>query len=620
MKPAGQHRKTVRRLQAAKGAYARFTRHWVGTLRVLSTCFDVLTVIASLLCLVAIALYVGFDSSVISFATVKPWLRLCQGIFAANILFNLILRFRASMADTRPLRWIIDILLLFTLVPWAIPNRIHLLSPPIHALIYSHLTLLGVLGVYAAIYLSFALIRSLGKHTNPSLILSVSFLALIFAGSGLLMLPRCTTEGISLIDSIFVSTSAVCICGLTPIDVSTTFTPLGLCILATMMQIGALGVMTFTSFFALFFSGRPSVYSQLMVKDMFYSKTINSLLPTLLYTLVFTLAVEAVGAAAIYWSVVDTIPGYTRSDYLVFAAFHSLSAFCNAGFSTIGQGLSNPALLNGNQLIYLVVSLLVIAGGIGFPILANAKDALFARCREIRDRICGRHAGHAPHLYNLNSKVVLTTTTTLFALSALLFLILENGNSLAGMSPYEKIVQSIFNAVTPRSAGFSSVNPAGFLPSTLIIIMLMMWIGGGSQSTAGGIKVNTFAAALLHLKAVVLGRRNVNVFNRRILSDSLSRAQAVIALSVVSYSLLAVAMLACEPSLPARMVLFEALSALATVGSSLGATPLLSVGGKAIICAAMFVGRLGLLSLLAGFAAGKHEPAIELPEDNLIIN
>lgn len=604
------------RLDSAKGAYARFTHHWANTLRVLSSGLDILTVMASALCLVAIALYGGYESSVVDFPDVKPWLRICQGVFAVNILFNLIFRFRTTVSETRPFRWVIDFALLLTLLPWAVPNP-HLTSLE---WIYSQWCLIAILGVYAAIYLSFALLRSVGQHTNPALILSASFLLFIAIGSAMLLLPRCTYGGISLIDSIFVSTSAVCICGLTSVDVAATFTPLGLAIIGIMMQVGALGVMTFTSFFALFFSGRPSVYSQLMVKDMIYSKTINSLLPTLLYTLVFTLVVEAIGAVGIYSTVVGTIEGYSKSDYVIFAIFHAVSAFCNAGFSTISGGLSNPALLGGNQLIYLVVSVLVIAGGIGFPILVNAKDALFARARRFWSWICRRRCARVPHLYNLNTRVVLTTTSLLFAITFIAFTLLEWNRSLAGMSPYEKLVQSLFNAVTPRSAGFSSVNPAGFYPVTLIIVMFMMWIGGGSQSTAGGIKVNTFAAAMLHLKAVVGGGRSVRAFNRRISVDSLSRAQAVIALSLVSYAVLSIVMLSLEPTLPVRMVLFEALSALATVGSSLGATPLLSTAGKATICLAMFVGRVGLLSLLAGLAGNKTEPPIELPEDNLIIN
>lgn len=582
------------------GAYSRFTHRRADTLRVLSVCFDVLSVVAAAVGLTAIAIYGGFDTETVSYADVAPLLRVCQAIFAANILFGIIFRFRATMAQARPLRRIFDLMLLLSYIP---------------AISHWRYVFVGILAAYAGVYICSGVIRALGKHTNPSLILAASFLLFISIGSALLMLPRATTAGISLIDSIYVSTSAVCICGLTPIDVSTTFTPLGLCIVAVMMQVGALGVMTFTSFFALFFSGRPSIYSQLMVKDMIYSKTINSLLPSLLYILLFTLSVEAIGAVAIYWSVADTIPGYTQGDYITFAAFHSISAFCNAGFSTLGQGLSNPALLHGNQLVYLVISALVVAGGIGFPILVNAKDALFTRIREL-----WRTHKHQPHVYSLNSRVALLTSVVLFIVGAAAFLLLEHNHSLAGLSPYQKCVQSIFNAVTPRSAGFTSVNPASFLPATIIIIMFLMWVGGGSQSTAGGIKVNTFAAALLHLRATVLGHSRVTACNRTISTESLSRAQAVVILSIISYLALCIITLIIEPHLPVKALLFEALSALFTVGSSLGITAQLGITAKIIMSVAMFIGRVGLLSLLMGVAGDRHRQYAVLPSDNLIIN
>ncbi len=601
-------------------ACSRRTHRRAGTLRVIAVCLDVLTVLASLACLVSIAIYGGFDSGVVSFNDVSSLLRGCQAVFVVNLLFNLIFRFRAAVGEMRPLQWVINVAVLLMLIPsvWARP--VHPWLPWLASVAWSRFTLVAVLGVYAAVYLCFAVIRVLGKHTNPSLILAVSFLLFIAVGSSLLMLPRCTVSGISLPDSVFVSTSAVCICGLTTVDVSSTFTPMGLAVIALMMQVGALGVMTFTSIFALFFSGRPSVYSQLMVKDMIYSKTVNTMLPTLAYILGFTLVVEAIGAAGIYFSVAGTIPGYSQADYLIFSAFMSLSSFCNAGFSNIADGLSNPVLLGGNQVIYLVVSALVLAGGIGFPILVNAKDAMFFRLHELLRIIRHRHRRRPPHLYNLNSRVVLMSSAALFALGALLFFLLENGNSLEGMSPYQKVVQSIFNSVTPRSAGFSSVSPAGFLPVTLIVVMFLMWIGGGSQSTAGGIKVNTFAAALLHLKAVILGHKRVEVFNRTISAESLSRAQAVIALSIISYALFSFVLLLIEPGLPPRMLLFESLSALFTVGSSLGATPMLSVPGKMLVCVVMFVGRVGLLSLLAGLAGERRKPTPQLPDDPLIIN
>ena len=595
-------------------------KQWASTLRVLSHCLDWLTVAAALVCLVALVLYEGFDRSVITYSHIKPWLRMAQAIFAVNVVFNLTLRFKVTVRENRVLKWIVDFALLLTLIPWIYPHPTNPWFPALDKFIYSKALLACILAAYSLVYLCFAIIRSLSKRTNPALILSTSFLLLIGVGTLLLLLPRSTIHGISPIDSFFVSTSAVCICGLTTVDVPTTFTPMGMAIIAIMMQVGALGVMTFTSSFALFFSGNASVYSQLMVKDMFYSKTINSLLPTLLYVLMLTLSIEALGAIGIYWGIHGTLPGYSMHEEIMCAIFHSISAFCNAGFSTIPDGMSNRYLMHGNQLIYLFISVLVIAGGIGFPILVNVKDAVHSRLRSFWRKTRYRWADRRPHLYDMNSRVAMLTSAILGVITIVLFFIFENNNSLAGMSPYEKLVQSIFNSVTPRSAGFVSVNPAGFLPVTLLLVMFMMWIGAGSQSTAGGIKVNTFAAAWLHLRAVVTGRRQVRAFNGTVSAASLSRAQAVIFLSILSYVIFSGIILLLHPHLPAKVLLFETLSALFTVGSSLGATPLLSWAGKLLLCIAMFVGRVGLLSLLCGIVDQKKDPPVGMPEENLIIN
>lgn len=591
-------------------SYARFTRHHADTLRLFSRILDVLTVVCSILSLAALTLYAGFDHEMIPYRRISPWLNTFLAIFAVNILFNLILRFHETCRETKLFKWIVDgmILLIF-----AVHSLCHL--PWFHRLLA-----IGV-ALYSAIYICWALIRSLGRRTNPSLILSVSFLLVIGLGTVLLMLPKCTVGGIAPMDALFVSTSAVCICGLTSIDVASTFTPLGLSIIALMMQVGALGVMTITSSFALFFSGNASIYSQLLVRDMFYSRTINSLLPTLGYTLLFTLSVEALGAVAVFFSLRGLFPDFSPMQMWATAAFHSLSAFCNAGFSNLPDGMANSVLMRGNQLVYIVVSLLVIAGGIGFPILVNAKDALGEQLRRISARIRRRPLPpRHPHLFNMNTRVALTTTAILFALTFFLFLFFEWNGSLAGMSPYQKLVQGLFNSTTPRSSGFVSVNPSGFLPVTLLLVMFMMWVGAGSQSTAGGIKVNTFAAAMLHLRGVVSGRRYVTAFNRRISLASLSRAQAVIVLSLLSYALYAGTMFMLAPGFSPRALLFETMSALFSVGSSFGITPDLPVAAKALLCSAMFIGRVGLLSLLMGLVKQSANPPLTLPEDNLIIN
>lgn len=610
----------MRFLTDIQRAYARFTRKNADALRLFSQVLDIMTVLASIVCLVALTLYVGFDHSVVRYDYISPWLNGCLSVFTVNIAYNILLRFHDTLKETRVLKWIVDCIIIITAVLHLWPHWSHPRFAPLEWILHSHLIFALALGLYAAVYLSSALIRSLGRRTNPSLILSVSFLFVIAVGSSLLMLPKCTVSGIDLIDAFFVSTSAVCICGLSSVDVSATFTPLGISIIAAMMQVGALGVMTITSSFALFFSGNASIYSQLMVRDMFYSRTINSLLPTLGYTLSFTLIVEALGAVAIYFSINGLFPGLTSAQEWGIAAFHSLSAFCNAGFSNVPDGMANSALMHGNQLIYLIVSVLVIAGGIGFPILVNTKEAIGERIRRFSARVFHRpEPPRHPHLYNMNTRVALTTTAILFALTFILFLVFEWDNSLAGLSPYSKLVQGIFNSTTPRSSGFVSVNPAGFMPVTLLLVMFMMWIGAGSQSTAGGIKVNTFAAAMLHLRGVVSGRRYVTSFNRRISTASLSRAQAVIWLSIMSYAVFAAIMLLLAPEFSTKAVLFETLSALFTVGSSLGITPSLPVMAKGVLCVAMFVGRVGLLSLLMGLVRQRGNSPVTLPEDNLII-
>ncbi len=460
----------------------------------------------------------------------------------------------------------------------------------------------------------------MGKRTNPSLILSCSFLFCIFAGSFLLMMPKCTYTHIDYIDALFVSTSAVCITGLTTIDIPSTFTPLGLAILAMLIQIGGLGVMTFTSFFALFFSGNASVYSQLMVKDMIYTKSINSLLPTLLYIFLFTIVIEAIGAVFIWMSIHDVL-AMSVHDQIIFSAFHSMSAFCNAGFSNLPGGMANPALMNSNQMIYIIISIIVFAGSIGFPILVNFRDVFFEYVKRGWNWLRGRQNGvKTVHIYNLNTKIALYTTSIILFISIVVFFALEQNNSLAGLSTYDKVAQSIFNSTTPRSSGFVSVNPAGFLNVTLIFVLFLMWVGGASQSTAGGIKVNTLAAVLINLKAIVLGRERVTAFNRTIAIGSIRRANAVVTISLMSFLAFAMILMLLEPKLPAKSLLFETMSALFTVGSSLGITPLLSPLSKILLTVAMFLGRVGIISLLIGVTGNKNGSPVKYPTDNLIIN
>lgn len=610
----------TQRWHILKHGYIRFTCHFTSTFRTLSKVAGAAAFAASAACIVGIVIYFGFEHSPTEARRLYVLLRISQCVFLINIIYNLLFNLRQTLTSTRVVKWVVDVGVLCTLLPLIYPHPDYPWIPVLAHVLYSKAFLFSVLAAYSAVDISYGIVKMLGKRTNPSLILSASFLLFIFIGTLLLMMPKCTTHGISFVDSLFVSTSAVCITGLTTVDVSQTFTPSGLAVLAVLIQTGGLGVMTFTSFFALFFSGDTSIYSQLMVKDMIYSKTINSLLPTLLYILGFTLVIEAVGAIAIFLSVHGTL-GMTTEQEIVFSAFHSLSAFCNAGFSNIEGGLSNPALLHSNQSVYLVASVLILAGGIGFPILVNFKTAIVRRGRELWHRITHRGMRRQPaHIYDLNTKIVLTTTLWVFVVSTVLFFTFEYDNALTGMTLRDKVIQSVFNSFVPRSSGFSSVNPSGFLNITLVMFIVLMWVGGASQSTAGGIKVNTFAAMILNLKAVVLGRDRVTAFRRTISIPSLRRAHAVVGLSLVAYTAYAMMIMWLEPALDTRALLYEAASALFTVGSSLGITPQLGIPAKVLLCTAMFLGRVGIISLLVGIVGTHTDPPARFPADNIIIN
>lgn len=582
-----------------------------------------LSALASVVCLVSLVIHAGYEHTVSEFIVIRRVLRFTQAIFTANVLFNLTFNLRNTIRNTKLIKWIVDAAILLTLLPWIYPHPDNPWLPWLEQMLYSNKFLYSILAAYSVVTLSYAIFKVVSRRTNPSLLMSCSFLIFILIGSFMLMLPKCTYHDISYVDSLFVSTSAVSITGLSPIDIPSTFTPLGIFILAALIQIGALGVMTFTSFFALFFSGSASIYSQLMLKDMVYSKSLNSLIPTLLYIMAFTFAIELTGAVLIFFSIHGSL-GMDIPDEIAFSAFHSLSAFCNAGFSTLPDGMANPLLLHGNISIYWIMSAMIIAGSLGFPILVNFRDAITLKLRRMRRLFIQHHNEISEirqvHTFNMNTKIVLVTFGLLFLFGAVIFFILEYDNSLTGMTLMEKITQSAFNSASPRSAGFVSVNPAGFLNITIIILLFLMWIGGASQSTGGGIKVNTFAAIWLNLRAIITETPRVTAFRRTIATGSIRRANAVVALSIISYLLFSVILLALEPHLPTKSLLFESCSSLFTVGSSLGVTSQLSAPSEVILCIAMFLGRVGILSLLAGMARRHHHPEVTYPSDNIIIN
>jgi Trk-type K+ transport system membrane component len=582
----------------------------------------VITYVASIAFLCALIYQYGFELTPETADKLNTLYKAVWIVFLADMSLHWLLEYADTRKKYRKLAWVLSILLYLTLVP-VIFHRpedngsILMFWEILHSKLY-HVVVLSVLSL---LQLSNGLVRLLGKRTNPSLILAVSFFIIILVGTGLLMLPRCTISGISWVDSLFISTSAVCVTGLTSVDLTTTFTTEGFVVILLLIQIGGLGVMTLTSFFALFFMGNTSLYNQLVVRGMVNSKSLGSLLSTLLYTLGFTLVIETMGMITIWLSIHGTME-MNLEEELAFAVFHSVSAFCNAGFSTLPGNLGNPLMMNNHNLFYVLISVLVILGGIGFPILVNLKEIIFYRLKRMTQFLLRKNkvSAKSVQLYNLNTRIVVTMTFLLLAAGTLILLAFEWNHAFAGMSIAEKCTHAFFNAACPRTAGFSSVDFSLFGIQSILIYILLMWIGGGAQSTAGGIKVNAFAVVILNLAAVIRGSQRVEVHGRELAHDSIRRSNATVVMSLIILFVSIFLLSWLEPTLPLLSLTFEAVSALSTVGSSLNLTPLLQESSKLVIVVLMFVGRVGLITMMLGIVKQKKNTKYKYPSDNIIIN
>ena len=483
--------------------------------------------------------------------------------------------------------------------------------------------IVALIGIFSVLNVSKGVVNFINKKTNPALLLVAGFALIIFFGTLLLLLPRSTIEHfrLPLADALFVSTSAVCVTGLSPVDLAHTFTLEGQIVIMLLIQIGGLGVMTITSFFALFFMGSTSLYNQFALRDMLGSDAFSSLISTLLNILIFTFTIEAIGALLIWISIHSTM-NMTLNEEIFFSVFHAVSAFCNAGFSTLTGNLGNPAILYNHNWFYIIISILIILGGIGFPILVNFKNVLAFHIKSFCMKLFKKNYKQIryQHLTNINTKIVIVTTSILIVFGTIIIAILEWNNAFVHMDLEDKLVQSLFNSVAPRTAGFNSVDLTNFSLLTIIVYSVLMWIGGGSQSTAGGIKVNTFAVAISNFFSVIRGKTSVTLFNRELSAESVRRASATIFGSLITIIVFFLILVAMEPEISPKGLLFETISAYCTVGSSLNITPLLADNSKIIVSVLMFIGRVSLITILMSVIQQKGNTKYRYPKDNVIIN
>lgn len=453
---------------------------------------------------------------------------------------------------------------------------------------------------------------------NPTQLFIISFLGTILLGALLLMLPKATVNGISFIDALFTSTSAVCVTGLIVVDTATYFTHLGQSIIMILIQIGGLGILTFVTYFSYFFKGGASYKNQLVLSDISSVNRIGDVLSLLKKILFITLLIELFGAILIYFFV-SNFSFSSIYERVYFSIFHSISAFCNAGFSTLTNGLFDDGL-RFNYLFQSAIIIIFVLGGLGFPIVANLVKYLKTFLKVQYCKLTSNEYHYKPWVLNINSRITLITTLLLTIVGSVLFYFIEYNNVLIEHQGIGKIVTAIFGATTPRTAGFNSVNMMELSTATVLITIFLMWIGASPLSTGGGIKTSTFAVAVLNFISLARGKSRIEIFRRELSENSVRRAFGTIFLSllVVGLGIVAIAIFDSEKSLTS--IAFECFSAYSTVGLSVGITSGLTVYSKWVLIIIMFIGRVSMLSILIAFIKKEKYKNYRYPNEEITIN
>ncbi|MDR2273724.1 MAG: ATPase [Sphingobacterium sp.] len=479
--------------------------------------------------------------------------------------------------------------------------------------------------IYLGIYIIF--IAELSKSTlffdnfyfNPTILFVISFLVLILIGTVLLMLPRTTLEApLSFVDALFMATSAVCITGLSVADISTNFSMFGQTVIIVLIQVGGLGIMTFTGFFGYFFSGGFSFKNQLMFGEILGENKVASVIKTLLTMIFITLLFEFLGAILIF-STLERADFSSMGSMIFFSIFHSISSFCNAGFSILSGGITNEAY-KFNYPFQLALSSLFILGGLGFGIVLNfytyIKESLLLWYHRL---ITKKSYKHKAWSFSFNSKLVLLCNSIIIVVATLFFYFLERKNTLSLEKGLDgEWATSFFMANAARSAGYNSIDLSFVGAPTIFLIMVLMWVGASPGSTGGGVKVTTVALSFMNIISLAKGKEYIEIFKRRIASESVNKAFAIILLSFLVVGLSFFVLIFTDPDKSMKDLLFESLSAYTTCGLSLGITPSLSMGGKLIIVVTMLVGRVGMLTLLVAFIKNTTRRNIIFPEEKIL--
>ncbi|MGB4309536.1 MAG: TrkH family potassium uptake protein [Candidatus Cloacimonadaceae bacterium] len=435
---------------------------------------------------------------------------------------------------------------------------------------------------------------------NPPVTVMLSFILVIFLGTILLMMPASSAQGkvTAPVDALFIATSATCVTGLVVVDVGSYFSLFGQIVILLLIQVGGLGLMTISTAFAIVLGQRLTIkLESTMYKVVGGSQSLN-VLNLLKNTMFVTLIIEGLGAAFLY---IRFSMDYAPLRAFYYSIFHAVSAFCNAGISLLPCNLSSYV---GDYIINIGITGLIILGGLGFNVIIDLHHFIFRKSKVRK--------------LALHSKIVLLVTALLLIGGAIIFFLVEYHGIMKGLSIKEKLLASWFNSVSARTAGFNVIDIGSLSKASLLISMVLMFIGASPGSTGGGIKTTTFAVLVLSIIGMFKGTRDLSIFNRRIPNSNSREATSLVVLSATIIFIVLFFLLLLEP-FSFEDLMFEAVSAFGTAGLSTGITPMLSTLGKLLIILLMYVGRIGPLTLIYAFAVRQGTVNLSYAEEKIAI-
>lgn len=436
---------------------------------------------------------------------------------------------------------------------------------------------------------------------NGVQILALGFLGVILVGAIILTFPISSASGetTNFLDALFTSTSAVCVTGLVVVDTGTYWSSFGQVVIIILIEIGGLGFLSFTTLFALLLGKKITLKDRLIMQEAMNTFNLQGLVKMVKYVLVFTVSVQLCGALLLS---TQFIPEFGVGKGFLYSIFHSISAFCNAGFDLMGN-FSSLVSYSSNPVVILVISALIIIGGLGFTVLL-----------EIYNYKSGKK-------FSLHSKLVILSTTILIFGGAILMFIFEykNGATIADMSIWDKFLNSFFASVTPRTAGFNSISTGEMTNAGTFLTIILMFIGGSPGSTAGGLKTTTIGIMIITAICVIRGREDTEMFGRRLAKDLVYKAFTLFLIVLMIVITFTMVLSYTEVGATFMDLLYEVVSAIGTVGLTTGLTQSLSTVGKCIIMCAMYLGRVGTLTVALALLSKKNNKGYKYPEGKILI-